>query len=177
MTPEDEDELFEGVTEDFAIEQTAKQLAHYSGRSEITAEERKIVASLWRIIFLDVNGAVKAAKIAKESATGWVAAAAMAVELAKKAKKNATGWVATAVEHRKLYNAKLKQLGGITQTNSKRRAAANADYQRYRAIAAVLGNGKLSLHQRALRVQAKLKERGERVACRTIERALRSKEV
>jgi hypothetical protein len=152
VAPEDKDELIEGVDEDCAIDRTARQLAHYSGRNEITAEEREIVTKLVQLIFMGTK---------------------MAVHLVNVAKKSTAAVAIAAQEQGKLHDVFLKRLSGITRTNSKRRAAANADYQRYRAMDAELGNGKLKLHQRALRVQAKLKERGERVAsCRTIERAL-----
>lgn len=157
VTPEDKDELIEGVDEDYAIDHTARQLAHYSGRNQITAEEREIVTKLVQLVFMCTKMTLHATNAAKEGAT----AAAIGAQ-----------------EHRKLHDAFLKRLKGITRTNSERRAAANGDYQRYRAIAAALGGGKLSLHQRALRVQAELRERGEQVAsCRTIERALKSKEL
>jgi hypothetical protein len=157
VKPEDKDELFDGVDEDYAIDHTARQLAHYSGRNQISAEEREIVTKLVQLVFMAVKGALHAVRAVEGSTKG------LAIALQ---------------EHGKLHDAFLKRLKGITRTNSKRRDRANADYQRYRAIAADLGNGKLKLHQRALRVRAKLKQRGEKVAsCRTIERALKSKEV
>jgi hypothetical protein len=150
LAPEDKDELIEGVDEDYVIDLIVRLLAHYSGRNEITAEEREIVAKLVRMIFLDAKISLQNVGTAEQ----------------------------IAMQLRNLHDAFLKRLSGITRTNSKRRAVANGDYQRYRAMDAELGTGKLTLHQRALRVRAKLRERGEKVAsCRTIERALRPKEV